>query len=130
MGFMDRLSSLFGGGARLVDYPEEYRSVEVPTLRVHTANFSPDTEETLVIITLASLDPLSLLDAPLRLTSGSERPVTFVPVRTPNDPALDPTLGWIIPVTPETAAEIEALPPGPGAHALSTLHVGLVIEEA
>lgn len=131
MGFMDRLRTLFGadGGAQLVDYPEDYRSVELPLLRVHTANLSPDTEEKLVIITLSSLEPLVDLSTPLRLTSGDERAVTFVPVSAPADPALDPNLGWIIPVTATVAAEIAALPPGPGAHELSALHVGFIVEE-
>lgn len=130
MGFLDTVRAFLRGDspAPLVDYPEHFRQVEVGTLTVHTANLSPDTDEKLVIITLSSLEPLRLLDAPVRLTSPGQRSVTFVPVDTRSDPALDPNLGWIVPVTPETAAELRALPAGPGAHELSSLHVGIAVE--
>ncbi len=114
--------------APLIDYPQSWREVGVDKLNVHTANLSPDSNEMLVIITTSTIDPLRLIESPVRLTSPGERDVTFVPVETPAAPALDPNLGWIIPVTADTAAELAALPPGPGAHELLSLHLGIVVE--
>ncbi len=132
MGLLDRLRSLLGGGGEppLVDYPADFRRVDVGKLHVHTANLSPDTEEKMVILTIpvGAVAHLSDLSTPLRLTAAGERAVTFVPVDTRANPALDPNLGWIIPVTGETAAELAALPPGAGAHELESLHLGVIVE--
>lgn len=130
MGFLDRLRAFLSGdtSAPLVDYPHQVRSIEVPKLQVHTANLNPDTDEKLVILTVASVAPLSRVRSPLRLTCAGERPVTFVPVDFRADPALDPNLGWIIPVTPETATELDNLPEGPGAHELASLHLGIIVD--
>lgn len=132
MNLLDRVKLALGfePAKRLVDFPDEYRQVAVEKLAVHTANLSPDTDEKLVVVTLpqSALEHLSLLDAPLQLTSPNQRPVTWVPVDRAADPLLDPNLGWIIPVTPSTAAELAGLPTGPGAYELESLHLGLVVE--
>lgn len=105
--------------------------VAVGALSVHTANLSPDTDEKLVIVTTTpeALAALQTMRGPIRLL-GPEgaRPVTFAPVRRAEAPVLDPGRGWVIPVSPAAAAEIQALPPGPGTHELTTFHLGFVIE--
>ncbi len=132
MALMDRVKAALGiaPARKLVEFPETFSQVSVDTLHVHTANLTPDTDEKLVIVTLpaAALERLLPIDAPVQLTHPTERPVTFVPVERDADPLLDPNLGWIIPVTPATAAELEALPAGPGEYELTTLHLGLIVE--
>ncbi|WP_291314927.1 hypothetical protein [Corynebacterium sp. UBA2622] len=134
MGLLDRLRALLGGtpATPLVDYPDEFRQAGVGALHVHTANLSPDTDEKMVVLTLpeSALTRLADLGTPLRLTAPEGRAVTFVPVDARANPALDPNLGWIIPVTAETAAELAALPAGPGAHELHSLHLGVIVESA
>ncbi|GAB3076952.1 hypothetical protein [Corynebacterium aquatimens] len=108
----------------------DVHSVEVDALSVHTAHLSPETEEVLVIVTTTP-DALELIRAvhhPLRLTSGDARPVIFAPSKKSAAPVVDPRHGWIIPVTAATAEELRSLPPGPGEHELTTLHLALVIE--
>ena len=132
MGFFDRVRTLFGRDAvPLVAMPRDPREVEARSLEVHTANLSPDTDEIIVIITLDedAFQELSLIDAPLRLTSPPSRPVTFVTGITGGAPTLDPNYGWIIPVTDATREELHALPPGPDEHELATIHVGLIVLE-
>lgn len=99
------------------------------TLRVHTANLSPESNDIIVIITIdiAAFSHISLIDAPLRLTSPTSRPVTFQPGAA-GPPVLDPDEGWIIPVSPETQAELHALPNGPGEHELITTNVAFIVE--
>lgn len=132
MSFFDRVRALFGRDSvpPLVDMPRDPRNVAARTLTVHTANLSPDTDEIIVIITLDAdaFEELSLIDAPLRLSSPSSRPVTFVTGIDAGAPTLDPNYGWIIPVTDKTREELYALPPGPGEHELTTIHVGLIVE--
>lgn len=132
MGFLDRVKAALGIAPtrKLVEFPDSFAQVSVDKLHVHTANLTPDTDEKLVIITLpaAALERLLPIDAPVQLTHPTERPVTWVPVDAGADPVLDPNLGWIIPVTPATAAELEALPAGSGEHELTTLHLGLIVE--
>lgn len=129
MGFMDRIRSALGftGTHRLVEFPDEVRQVPVDKLEVHTATLSPDTDEKLVIVTMPA-SALPLIDGPTQLTHEGGRPVTWAPVNKPANPLLDPNLGWIIPVTPETAAELAGLPEGPGEHELASLHLGLILE--
>ena len=127
---MDRVRGVFGGddtGSGLVELPRRYERVVVKQLLVHTANLSPDTDEKLVIITTTpeALEELRALRGPLQLAAEGQRPVTFVPVPTPSAPVLDPNHGWIIPVSPATAAELQALPPGSGEHELKSSHLGL-----
>lgn len=126
---MDRVKSALGivPARKLVEMPQEVRRVDVDKLHVHTANLSPDTDEKMVIVTMPA-EALLLIDGPTQLTHHAERPVTFAPVERDADPLLDPNLGWIIPLTPATAAELRALPPGPGEHELSSLHLGLILE--
>lgn len=127
MGLLERARQLFGiGPAPLVDVPARVEAVDVDRLHVHTARISPDSNERLVILTV-SAGALEHMGKAVQLTRPTERAVTFVPVKQAADPVLDPKLGWIIPVTPETAAELAALPPGPGEHELSSLHLGLVL---
>ncbi|AQQ14783.1 hypothetical protein CGLAU_04035 [Corynebacterium glaucum] len=133
MGFMDRVRDVFGGGdtaSGLVELPRRYERVVVKQLLVHTANLSPDTDEKLVIITTTpeALEELRALRGPLQLAAEGQRPVTFVPSNAASAPVLDPNHGWIIPVSPATAAELQALPAGPGEHELTTIHVGLVLQ--
>lgn len=99
------------------------------TLRVHTANLSPESNDITVIITVdvAAFQHISLIDAPLRLTSPTSRPVTFQ-VGVTGPPVLDPNEGWIIPVSPETQAELRAFPNGPGEHELTTTNVAFIVE--
>ena len=96
MKFFDRL---FGRtpSPELAKLPAE----DVPTLEV--ARLAVRLAQDLLIVTVAPAAAGPLADAartarPLRLTSGEARPVTFVPVRTPTRPVLDPRLGWIIPL--------------------------------
>lgn len=133
MRFMDRVRGVFGGTAtpRLVEMPKRVDRVEVARLGVHTANLSPDTDEKLVIVTTSpeALDAIRNLRGGLQLVSPeSERPVTFIPAKHAEAPVLDPKQGWLIPVSPATAAELQALPAGPGEHELATIHLGLVLE--
>lgn len=103
--------------------------VVVDTLDVHTANLTPDTDEKLVIVTtnVSALAELTRIDDPVTLTHATDRPVTFVPVKRTAVPVLDPNHGWLIPVTPDTAEELAALPDGPGEHEFSSLHLGLIL---
>lgn len=130
MGFFGRIKDAFGGGERLVETPGEVERLEVSRLEVRTANLSPDTAEKLLIVSTVpeALPALTAFRRPLQLTHPSQRAVTFVPVRRAATPVLDPDAGWLIPVTPETASEIAALPPGPGEHELATLRLALVLE--
>ena len=98
------------------------------TLSVRTANISPESDDIIVIVTLeeGAFQRVSLIDAPLRLSSPSSRPVTFYP-GTSGPPVLDPNEGWIIPVSKETQAELRALPAG-NEHELITTNVAFVVE--
>ena len=100
------------------------------TLKVHTANLSPDSDELIVIITLDqdAFKELTLIDGPRRLTSPTSRPVTFQTGVRGGVPTLDPNTGWTIPVTNETKAELRALPAQPGEYELTTTHVAIVVE--
>lgn len=103
------------------------------TLKVHTANLSPDSDELIVIITLDqdAFKELALIDGPRRLTSPTSptsRPVTFQTGVRGGVPTLDPNTGWTIPVTKETKAELRALPAQPGEYELTTTHVAIVVE--
>ncbi|WP_143338999.1 hypothetical protein [Corynebacterium fournieri] len=130
MGLLSRARQLLGlGPTPLVDFPERFEPVDVDRLHVHTAKLSPETEEKMVIVTTSSsaLERIAAGGA-VQLNHPGERDVTFVPVHREAVPVLDPNLGWIIPVTAETAAELAALPKGPGEHELSSLHLGLVLQ--
>lgn len=98
------------------------------TLSVHTANLSPDSDDIIVIVTVdeGAFQRISLIDAPLRLTSPTSRPVTFQ-AGTSGPPVLDPNEGWIIPVSPETQSELRTLPAGPGEHELATTNVAFIV---
>ncbi len=98
------------------------------TLSVRTANISPESDDIIVIVTLeeGAFQRVSLIDAPLRLSSPSSRPVTFYP-GTSGPPVLDPNEGWIIPVSKETQAELRALPAG-NEHELTTTNMAFVVE--
>lgn len=123
MGLIDSLRALFGAVAEtpLVDYPAAPAELAVSTLEVRTLNLSPDTDEKLVVLTLPSgvAERVAGMDTALRVVPEAGRAVTFVRVGFDADPALDPKLGWIIPVTEATAAELRALPEGP----LSLIHI-------
>lgn len=136
--FMDRIRGVLGERRRaaakkntLVEYPTRAEQVHVETLAVHTANLSPDTDEKLVIITTtaSALAALQQLRGAIQLVSNTaERIVTFTPTRSGVNPVLDPKRGWIIPVSPATARELQALPAGPGEHELESIHLGIIIE--
>lgn len=130
MGFVERIRALFGRESALVAAPSNPRDVPARTLNVHTVNLSPDSNEFIVVLTVDehAFAQLLLIDAPLRLTSPTSRPVTFATGVPGGAPTLDPNVGWLIPVTEETAEEIRALPSGPGEHELATIHVALVVE--
>ena len=98
------------------------------TLSVRTANISPESDDIIVIITVEedAFKRISLIDAPLRLTSPSSRPVTFQP-GVSGPPVLDPNEGWIIPVSKETQAELRSLPVGK-EHELTTTNVAFIVE--
>lgn len=102
---------------------------QADTLAVHTANLSPDSNDIIVIITVdeGAFERILLIDAPVRLTSPSSRPVTFQ-TRVVGPPALDPNEGWLIPISPETQEELRALPSGPGGHELATTNVAFIVE--
>ncbi|QYH20021.1 hypothetical protein JKI95_03005 [Corynebacterium aquatimens] len=127
MGFMDWLRGT--GREQLVEMPTQFERVEVQELHVHTANLSPDTDEKLVILstTPAALEEIRYLRGAVQLVSEGERAVTFVPSKSAIAPVLDPHQGWIIPVSPATAHELQALPAGPGEHELGSIHLGLVL---
>ena len=134
--FIGSLVWLFFGKKRadenasgLVPMPPQSRTVAARTLDVSTANLSPDTDEKIIIITLdeTAFEAVRLIDAPLRLTTPSSRPVTFSTGVTGGDPTLDPNQGWIIPVTLATQQELNALPAGRGEHELTTLHLALIV---
>ncbi|MBA4505411.1 hypothetical protein ACUY28_09555 [Corynebacterium sanguinis] len=134
MGLIDSLRALFGAVAEtpLVDYPAAPAELAVSTLEVRTLNLSPDTDEKLVVLTLPSgvAERVAGMDTALRVVPEAGRAVTFVRVGFDADPALDPKLGWIIPVTEATAAELRALPEGPGEHELTSIHLAIVVEDA
>ncbi|WKD57996.1 hypothetical protein CAPI_07290 [Corynebacterium capitovis DSM 44611] len=128
MGLLERIRTIFGGTA-LVDYPAHVRDVSAGRLDTYTVKLDPDTDESRVVLTIdaPSLRALSPLDAPVRLWSPSSEDVTFVPVRRAANPALDPNLGWIIPVTPDAVAELSALTGVPGEYDLASLHLSLIV---
>lgn len=126
---MEALRAFFGG-EKLIDYPEDVDTLPVRDLEVRVANLDPDTDEKLIIIALplAAFAGLTRIDAPLRVAPAEGRAVTFVPVRADADPALDPNLGWIIPVTGATAAQLRSMPLTPGEYELASVHLALVVE--
>ncbi|EEI17666.1 hypothetical protein [Corynebacterium lipophiloflavum] len=134
MGLRDALRALFGAAVEtpLVDYPAAPAELAVSVLEVRTLNLSPDTDEKLVVLTLPPgvTQRAAGSDTALRLVPETGRAVTFVRVNFDADPALDPKLGWIIPVTDATAAELRALPEGPGEHELTSIHLAIVVEDA
>lgn len=104
--------------------------VSVEHVSVHTANLSPDTDEKLVIVTTtpAALEALRHMRGPVQLVADGARPVLFQPSSSMHAPVLDPDRGWILPISPATARELQTLPAGEGAHELTTTHLGLVLE--
>lgn len=132
MALFDKVRTFFGspGEPKPAELPRDVEEVAVDKLSVHTAHLSPDTDEVLVIITMSQdgLEAVRSYSGPLRLRSAEARPVTLSPAKKEASPVVDPNHGWIIPVTAETAAELRALPPGPGEHELATLHVAFVVE--
>ena len=106
------------------------QEITARTLKVHTANLSPDTDEIIVIITVDedTFNKLLLIDGPCRLTSPTTRPVTFQTGVRGGAPTLDPNTGWTIPVTAATKAELHALPAEPGEYELATVNVAIVVE--
>ncbi|WP_018297526.1 hypothetical protein [Corynebacterium lubricantis] len=133
MGLLDRIRTFLGTEKypELVDYPDEVAITEVDVLNVHTAHITPDTKDIIVIVTLdeRAFQLVRGTEEPLRMTLRDERPVTWVPVEQDGPPALDPTLGWIIPLTPETQAELRALPADTDQVELETINVGLIVEK-
>lgn len=132
MGFMEAVRAFFGGERHtpLVDYPAEVETYAVESLEVRTVNLSADSDEKMVVIALsaAALGRAAAAQGPVRLAPQRGRPVTFVPVDFAANPALDPTYGWIVPVTGETRAELRGLPDGPGEYELRSIHLGIVVE--
>ncbi|WP_146183392.1 hypothetical protein [Corynebacterium liangguodongii] len=122
MGLLESLRGLLGRNKR-------YDQAQASRLEVHTANLSPDTAELLVVITLDadSFNRLRRIDAPLRLSPTTGRAVTFVPVGDAKDPALDPNLGWIIPVTRGSLDKLRTLPATPGSYEIDGTHLAFVV---
>lgn len=126
MSFLDRFRRR---GPTRIDVPEQLPATEVGALRVHTA-------ETLVILSTDLRGARALIDiagarTPQQLTCGQARPVNLLPL--PHDqsvPTLDPQQGWLLPLSPETCAEILAAvsTEEPGEYELSSLNLALVIE--
>lgn len=110
---------------KLVDVPAQLTEVPLGQLGVHTA-------ESLVIITLGVADVPLLLSALARPTalSTADKRVVLVPVKDARlVPAHDPKRGWIIPVTPDVAAEISAtVQAQPGGYELTGLNVAFIVE--
>lgn len=126
MGFLDRFRRT---GPKRIDLPEQLATTEVGVLHVHTA-------ETLVVLSTDCAGAKALIDtaasrAPCQLTSGDNRPVSLIPQRHDRSvPTLDPTLGWLIPLSPETCAEIIRVVSDarPGEYELSTLNFAVVVD--
>ncbi|SES00104.1 hypothetical protein [Corynebacterium cystitidis] len=131
MGFLDSIRLLLGAETlpRLVGYPDELAMTEVDTLEVHTAHITPDTKDILVIVTLdaRAFRLAKNTTEPLRMTCGDNRAVTWIPVRRHAIPALDPTVGWIIPLTDATRAELSGLADDTTEVELNTVNVGIVV---
>lgn len=117
MGLLDRL---FPGSEGLPTLPEEAGILDVDVLGVRTA-------AEWVILTVDPPGIRALIDAcrhraPLQLR-GPGRAVTAVPTKRPRKIVLDPEQGWVIPLTPEAAAEIAQLPES-GENMLATEFAG------
>ncbi|WIM68460.1 hypothetical protein QP027_03425 [Corynebacterium breve] len=128
---MDKIRDLLGidDSPRLVSYPDELAITEVDRLEVHTAHIAADADDVIVIITMdqRAWTLVKTTLEPLRLTCDEQRAVTWVPVDHPAAPALDPNLGWIIPLSPATHAELSTLPDGPIETELESINVGVIV---
>lgn len=111
----------------LVDVPAGIDRIPVPGISVHTA-------ETMVVLTIASAASTLLIDAvvsrrPAALT-GENVVVNLVPVKDRRlNPAFDPDLGWIIPLTPAVAEDLaRQVSGGPGGYEIAGLNLGIIVE--
>lgn len=126
MGFLDRFRRT---GPKRIDVPEQLPTSEVGALHVHAA-------ETLVVLSTDLAGARALVNAAAsraacQLTCGDNRPVSLIPQDHDRSvPTLDPTLGWLIPLSPETGAEIVRVvsDSGPGEYELATLNFAVVVE--
>lgn len=125
MGFLDRFRRT---GPKRIVVPEQLQTVEVGDLHVHTA-------EELVVLSTDLAGARALIEAavsrrPMRLTCGDKRPVALIPLEHARSvPTLDPKLGWLLPLSPETGAEISRRisREAPGEHELETLNLAVVV---
>ncbi|MCQ4616203.1 hypothetical protein KBX29_05050 [Corynebacterium sp. CCUG 18816] len=132
MSLLGQMKKLFGANAApvLAEYPTEYERVELSLLKVTTAALTPGSDERLVVVTStpAALAELQRVDGPLQMISPGARTVTWVPVKKPAVPVLDPDSGWIIPLTAEAREEIATLPIVAGDVELQTMHLAFILE--
>lgn len=132
MSVLGQIKQWFGAGAApaLAEYPTEYERVELPVLKVTTAALSPGSDERLVIVTStpAALAELQRFDGPLQMICPGARTVTWVPVKKPAVPVLDPNAGWVIPLTAEARKEIASLSASEGELELQTMHLAFILE--
>lgn len=125
MGFLKRIFSR-DTGPQHIGLPDNIPATEVAALHVHTA-------ENLVVISTGVDGARVIIDAARtstaqQLRSGDARPVNLIPLEHGNSvPALDPKLGWLIPVSPDTAAELLKIA-GPGEYELASLNLAVVVE--
>lgn len=131
MSMLRQIKQWFGAGdPALAEYPTEYERVELPVLKVTTAAISPGSDEQLVVVTStpAALAELQRIDGPLQMICPGARTVTWVPVKKPAVPVLDPNAGWVIPLTAEARQEIASLPATEGELELQTMHLAFILE--
>lgn len=126
MGFLDRFRRT---GPKRIDVPEQLPALEVGALHVHAA-------ETLVVLSTDLTGARALIDAATsrtacQLVCGGNRPVSLIPQHHDRSvPTLDPTLGWLIPLSPDTSEEIIRVisDSGPGEYELVTLNFAVVVD--
>lgn len=126
MGFLDRILGR-GTAVHLPKVPAEVEEVGVDALQVRTA-----AEWVMVIVSPTAA--AALLDAahsrrPQRLRPAGQRPLTVVPVRRKTRIVLDPTIGWVLPLTREQAEALNAAARAePGEYEIPSLGVALIVE--
>ncbi|QGU06804.1 hypothetical protein COCCU_04280 [Corynebacterium occultum] len=126
MGFLDRILGRNQGPLHIVP-PADLPVTEVELLQVHTA-------EQLVILTTSINGARAIIDAarnavPKQLRCKEARPVSLIPQNhSRSSPTLDPKLGWLIPISPGTAAELLKID-RPGEYELEHLNLALVVQK-
>lgn len=125
MGFLDRFRRT---GPKRIDVPEQLPTAEVAELHVHTA-------EDLAVISTDAAGARALIHTAssrtaVQLICGDKRPVSLIPLSHDRSaPSLDPKLGWLIPLSPETCEEIVQVvsaDPG-GEYELNSLNLAVVV---